>query len=243
LASFVYSFVVLVLGLVVGSFANVLIYRIPRRLSIVRPGSFCPECKAPLTVNEKIPVLSFLTLGGKCAHCGKKISPRYPIVELANALGWLGVFAVEGFTFPGVVGCILFTGLLVASATDLTQGVIPNKLCLGLGIFGLAAMERLLGAVVGGGLLLIFAVLGRLVFKREAMGGGDLKLLAASGAFLGWKLVLVAAFIAVVAGALYGAVYKIITKKETLPFGPFLAVGVMAAYLAGVAILAWYLFL
>jgi len=81
------------------------------------------------------------------------------------------------------------------------------------------------------------------VFKREAMGGGDLKLLAASGAFLGWKLVLVAVFIAVVAGALYGAVYKIITKKETLPFGPFLAAGVMAAYLAGDAILAWYLYL
>ncbi|MCX7022421.1 MAG: prepilin peptidase [bacterium] len=252
MASFVYSFVVLVLGLVVGSFANVLIYRVPRRISILRPGSFCPECKAPLTANEKIPVLSFLTLGGKCAHCGKKISPRYPIIELANALGWLGVFAVEGFTFPAVVGCILFTGLLVAAATDLTEGVIPNKLCLGLGIFGLAAsfypfglepLDSLLGALVGGGLLLIFAVLGRLVFKREAMGGGDLKLLAASGAFLGWKLVLVAAFIAVGAGALYGAVYKIITRKETLPFGPFLAAGVMAAYLAGETILAWYLFL
>jgi leader peptidase (prepilin peptidase)/N-methyltransferase len=252
LASFVYAFVILVLGLVVGSFANVLIYRIPRGISILRPSSFCPECKEPLSANEKIPVLSYLTLGGRCSHCGRKISPRYPVVELGNALGWLGVFAVEGYTFSGIVGCVLFTGLLVAAATDLTEGVIPNKLCLGLGIFGLAAsfypfgvepLESLLGVLVGGGLLLVFAALGRLIFKREALGGGDLKLLAASGAFLGWKLVLVAAFIAVVAGALYGAVYRLVTKKETLPFGPFLAVGVMAAFLAGDAVLAWYLFL
>ncbi|MCK4592976.1 prepilin peptidase [bacterium] len=252
MASFLYAFVILVLGLVVGSFANVLIYRIPRGISILRPSSFCPECKKALTVNEKIPVLSYLTLGGKCSHCGKKISPRYPVVELGNALGWLGIFAVEGYTFAGVVGCLLFTGLLVAAMTDLTEGIIPNKLCLGLGIIGLAVsfypfglepLDSLLGALVGGGLLLIFALLGRLVFKREAMGGGDLKLLAAAGAFLGWKLVLVAAFIAVVAGAVYGVIYKLVTKKETLPFGPFIALGAMTAYLAGEIMLNWYLML
>lgn len=250
MASFLYAFVILILGLVVGSFANVLIHRIPRGISILRPSSFCPDCKEPLTANEKIPVLSYLTLGGKCSHCGKKISWRYPVVELGNALGWLGIFALEGYTFSGIAGCLLFTGLLVAAMTDLTEGIIPNKLCLGLGIIGLASsfypfglepLDSLLGALVGGGLLLVFALLGRLIFKREAMGGGDLKLLAAAGAFLGWKLVLVAVFIAVVAGAVFGVIYKLATKKETLPFGPFIALGSMTAYLFGETILGWYL--
>jgi len=247
---FVAAFVVWILGLVFGSFANSLIHRLPRKLSIVHPGSFCPGCETPLTADEKIPVLSYLTLGGKCAHCGERISPRYPLVELGNALGWLGVFLRFGFNFQAVTGCLLFTGLLVAAVIDLEEGLIPNGLTLGLALIGFAAsllpfgldpLDSLFGILVGGGFLLLFALLGRLIFKREALGGGDLKLLAAIGAFVGWKLVLLAAFIGVVLGAIVGGVRWAVTGQRELPFGPFLAVGGMTAFLAGELILGWYL--
>lgn len=247
---FVAAFVVWILGLVFGSFANSLIHRLPRKLSIVRPGSFCPGCETPLTADEKIPVLSYLTLGGRCAHCGDRISPRYPLVELGNALGWLGIFLRFGFNFQAVTGCLLFTGLLVAAVIDLEKGLIPNGLTLGLALIGFAAsllpfgldpLDSLFGILVGGGFLLLFALLGRLIFKREALGGGDLKLLAAVGAFVGWKLVLLAAFVGVVLGAIVGGVRWAVTGKRELPFGPFLAVGGMTAFLAGELILGWYL--
>ncbi len=247
---FVAAFLVLLLGLVIGSFANTLIHRLPRRLSIVRPGSYCPHCKTPLSADEKIPVLSYLTLGGKCSHCKAKISPRYPLVELGNALGWLGVFFRFGFSFESVVGCLLFTGLLAAALIDVEHGIIPNGLTVGLLMigfaasfypFGLGPLDSLLGVLVGGGLLLVFALLGKLIFKREAMGGGDLKLLAAAGAFVGWREVLLAAFIAVVLGAIVGGVRWAVTGKRELPFGPFLAAGALTAYLAGGIILDWYL--
>jgi leader peptidase (prepilin peptidase)/N-methyltransferase len=247
---FVIAFVVLVLGLVFGSFANVLIYRLPLNISIVRPGSFCPACKEPLSADEKLPLMSYLSQGGRCLHCKEKISLRYPLIELAMALGWLGLLLHYGAAFEALVGAVLFFFLLTTAATDITSGLIPDKLTIPMMIigfalsfypFGLTPFSSLLGVLIGGGLLLLFALLGKVIFKREAMGGGDLKLLAGIGAFVGWEAVLLTAFIAVLTGAIYGAVYQGITKKKELRFGPFLALGGLVAFLFSDTILGWYL--
>lgn len=214
--------VAFLLGMCVGSFANVLILRLPESQSVVHPGSRCPSCRRPLVWYENVPVLSYLALRGRCRTCRAPISVQYPLVELAAGVLFAGNFLLLAERDPSTAGLAaladgewvrgaLFTTLLLAIAlTDLRTYLIPDELSLGgLGVGiaasflpgGLTPLQAVLGAIGGGGLLLLVAWLGALVFRKEAMGGGDVKMLAMVGAFVGWQ----GAFLTVFLGALLGS--------------------------------------
>ncbi|HOB08472.1 MAG: prepilin peptidase [Limnochordia bacterium] len=222
-----------VLGLVFGSFINVLIWRIPRRESIVFPGSHCPDCGKTLSARELIPVVSYLIQKGKCIHCGRRISWQYPAVELITAVG----FAFYQWREPSwaalVSKLILFSLLIVAAAIDLRHKRLPNVITIPGMVLGMILAfagwsvpigSSLLGLMVSGGLLMAIALL------TKGMGMGDVKLAALIGAFIGPWPALASIFIASLAGAVVGSIYLLITKqgrKTPIPFGPFLAFGAL----------------
>lgn len=239
---------VLLLGLAVGSFLNVLIYRIPRRLSVVKGTSFCPACQHRLNWLDLIPVFSFLFLRGKCRYCRAPISPRYPMVELLNALSYLLVYAVYGLQWLSAVYAIVCSCLIALSMIDIDTQQIPDRFHLVIGLCGVAAgllpggsigwLERLIGLFCVSLPLLALAIL------TDGVGEGDIKLFAACGLLLGWKLIVLAMLLAAVAAGLYGGILMAVKKaggKTPIPFGPFIAFGVMISLLAGDAILTWYL--
>jgi len=257
-------------GLVFGSFANVCIWRIPRGEEVVLTPSHCPECRAQIRWSDNIPVLSFLLLGGRCRACRKPIDHRYPLVELASGLVFLCLFLHFGLQPRLAVALAFGWSLLVVSFIDLKHYIIPDAVTLpGIGIGLLAAglataglpvaidplpggryalpfiIESLAGAVLGGGFLLVAAWAGRLAFKQEAMGGGDVKLAAMIGAFLGWKALMFAMFAAFLAGTLAGVALMLFgfirTRRAVVPFGPFLALGALAALFLSRAAVNWYL--
>jgi leader peptidase (prepilin peptidase)/N-methyltransferase len=219
------AFLVFLLGLCVGSFTNVLIFRLPDSESVVRPASRCRSCARALAWYENIPLASFLALRGRCRTCGTGISLQYPLVELAVALIFAGNFLLFSRTADPasslvevalgepewIRGAIFMTILLAIAVTDLRTYIIPDELSLGgmlLGIAlsflpeGVSPVDSIVGAVAGGGLLLVVAWVGSAVFRKEAMGGGDIKMLAMIGAFVGWQGVLLTLFL----GALLGSV-------------------------------------
>lgn len=236
----------LLVGAGVGSFANVCIHRIPRGKSIVRPRSRCPRCHALIRWYENIPVASFLALRGKCARCRKPISFRYPLVEFLTA-ALVGFVFVQAPAGPGLVfGVALTFVLVVISVIDLDWRIIPDIFSLGLLWTSLSASplnERLgwtgveralssgLGATAGFLSAWVMAEVGRRVFRREALGGGDVKLLAGIGALLGWRGVLTTWFLASIFGSLVFLGLRARRKMNWgayLPFGPFLAAGAWA---------------
>jgi leader peptidase (prepilin peptidase)/N-methyltransferase len=241
--------VFLVFGLVVGSFLNVCIYRIPRKISIVKPFSFCPSCKEAIKPWHNIPVLSFILLKGKCAYCEAKISVRYPIVELLNGILYVTAYLSFGLTYALPFILIFISSLIVISFIDLDFQIIPDIISIPLIFSGLVLSllphdsaglvsnikESLIGAVVGGGSLLIVSIV-----SKGGMGGGDIKLNAGIGAFLGWKSALLTIF----AGSLIGSVIGIIILKKTgnrkIPFGPFLSIGALISLFFGERIFSWY---
>lgn len=232
------------LGLVLGSFVNVLIHRIPREESIVHPRSRCPACRKPIRWYDNIPLASFAWLKGRCRSCRTRISWRYPVVEalvgmLAAGLGmrWGGDWAWLAVSLAAL--CVL----VAIAFIDLDTMLIPDALSLGLLAGGLAVSlfnplldspalpklaESLIGAAVGFGLTWATAALGERLFKKEALGGGDIKLLAAVGAWSGWLGAFNCLFLGSLAGAVYG-VYLIATgrirRRDPMPFGPFLSLG------------------
>jgi len=244
--------VVFVLGTLFGSFANVCVYRLPQRLSIVFPGSHCPCCQESLRPWHNIPLLSYVLLGGRCATCKMAISPRYPLVELGNGLLYVVLCHHYHFSVQGVVFALFATALLIVSCIDLAHTIIPDAITLPGIVVGLGTSlwltpvgvgNAVLGVLVGGGLFLLMAVLSVLILQREGMGGGDIKLIAMIGAFLGWHAVLVTIFLGAVLGALVGTVLMLLRRqgrKEPLPFGPFLATGALLAMVWGETILTWY---
>lgn len=245
----VYSFL---LGLCVGSFLNVCISRMPRGESVVRPRSRCPDCGAELAWYENVPVLSYLWLRGRCRHCRGSISPRYPAVELAAGGLWLGSAALYGASWEGLEAAVLLSLLLAIAVVDGRHQIIPDPLSLGglgaglaLSLFpgGIGPLESAAGAAVGFVLLWTVARVGERVMDVPVMGGGDVKMLAMAGAFVGPAGTLLTVFLASLAGAaVYGPVAILRGERLLrLPFGIFLAVGAAAAYLAGEAIGAWYL--
>ncbi len=244
-------FIAVALGAMTGSFANVCIYRLPRHESIVSPGSHCPRCGEPVRWHDNVPILGYILLRGRCRDCGGPIGVRYPIVEGAMTLLFLGFWFLEGGRWAPFAADALFgLALVVTIGIDLEHRLIPDRVTLPLLGFGLAislipggltALESLIGALAGGGVMYLIAVVGDAVYKRETMGGGDIKLTAAIGAFLGWKLLIVALFAAFVLGALGGLLYLALGGKDrTIPFGPSLAVGALVALAAGEAIWTWY---
>ncbi|OGW82777.1 MAG: hypothetical protein A2Z83_05305 [Omnitrophica bacterium GWA2_52_8] len=228
------------LGAVFGSFLNVCIHRVPKGESVVKPGSRCPECLKPIRWFDNIPVLSFLALRGQCRNCGVKISPRYFLVELSSGGFWLGLWKLYGFSGFSAAGVILFSILLVVSATDFETGFIPDKLTFpgmaagfllsalfpalqGESLWYRGELKSLLGFVAGGGILLAIGFFGNWIFKKESMGGGDIKLIAMLGAFLGVEKVLLVFLFAPLAAIPFALYMKFARKAETIPFGPFLA--------------------
>jgi len=244
--------VVFILGTLFGSFANVCIYRLPQRLSIIFPGSHCPACQEALRPWHNIPLLSYLLLGGQCARCKTAISLRYPLIELSNGLLYIFLYHQYHLSVQTVVFALLTTALLIVSCIDLAHTIIPDAITLPGTVVGLGTSlwltpvglrNAILGVLLGSGLFLLMAILSVVMLKREGMGGGDIKLIAMLGAFLGWHAVLVTIFLAAVLGASVGLALILLRRKgrrEPLPFGPFLALGALLAMVWGDTILTWY---
>ena len=236
-------------GAVLGSFLNVCILRLPAQLSIVSPGSRCPKCGYVLRWYDNIPMLSWLLLGGKCRSCRAPISIQYPLVELATALIWAGSVWAKGPSIEMATGGLFFTLLLGIAMTDAREYIIPDEFSLGGLVIGLllsldggfhAIGQAILGAVVGFALLYAVALAGKAMFKEEAMGGGDIKMMAMVGAFTGWTGVLLTIFLGSLLGTLIFVPLHLIGKKKLVPFGVFLALGAAVTYLWGPAIVEWY---
>ena len=240
-----------VLGLVVGSFLNVCILRwgAEPKQSVVRPPSRCPKCGTGLRWFDNVPIVSWLVLRARCRGCGEPISPMYPLVELATALVWAFMVWRFGFGLDALRGAVFATILFGIAMTDARAYIIPDEFSLGglaLGIlFALLAGRQalgtaLLGAAVGFGLLWLVAVAGEWIFKQEAMGGGDIKMMAMVGAFLGWQGTLLTVFLGALIGSLIFVPLSLMGHKRLVPFGIFLAVGAAATYMVGPAVLDWY---
>jgi len=236
-------------GLLIGSFLNVCIVRLPADLSVVRPGSRCPKCGTPIRWWDNIPVFSWLVLGGKCRSCKTRISLLYPVVELIVGLLFFGAVLQYGLTIEAVRAAIFGTLLLGIALTDGRTYLIPDEFTLGgLGLALVIALasgfQALLGALVGAlvGFLVLWVVgaAGKWILKEEAMGGGDIKMMAMVGAFLGWQGVLLTIFLGALTGTVIFLPLKLMRKSRLVPFGVFLSLGAAVTFLIGPAILDWY---
>lgn len=239
------------LGLVLGSFLNVCIVRwgAEPKQSVVRPRSRCPRCQASLKPWDNVPVVSWLLLRGKCRSCGLPISPMYPMVEIATAVIWGGMVCWHGPTFEALRGAVFLTLLLGLALTDYRAYILPDEftlggLVLGLGLAAWAGVDPLItaiiGALVGFGTLWLVAWLGQKVFRKEAMGGGDIKMMAMVGAFLGWPGVFLTIFLGALLGTLVFLPLTLLGREKLVPFGIFLAMGAAVSWLVGADIIAWY---
>jgi leader peptidase (prepilin peptidase) / N-methyltransferase len=250
---------VFVVGLIIGSFANVVIYRIPRKLSIIKPGSHCPSCNTPIRPYDNIPLISFLILKGKCRKCGKRISWRYPMVELANGLLYLLAYYKSLYGEPNIslflVSIYLSTVFLIIFLIDYDFKIIPDSLSLsGIIIgFGVSFLPGLsirplvsgIGIIVGWVLFLVIAELGDRLFKKESMGGGDVKLAAMLGAFVGWQGIFLVLCLASLLGTVIGLTALALAKDKesarTIPFGPFLVTAGLITFYWGHQLIAAYI--
>jgi leader peptidase (prepilin peptidase)/N-methyltransferase len=240
-----------ILGAIIGSFLNVVAYRLPRSKSLVTPGSQCPGCDTPIKPYDNVPVLGWLLLRGRCRTCRTAISPRYPAVEALTAALAVAVILVEHSTVDKVLGLVLVGILVPIALIDLDHQIIPNKItapaailavAIGLALKPAGVPEQLIAGAGAAAFLLVFV----LAYPR-GMGMGDVKLAGVLGLFLG-REVGVAIFVAVIAGTLVGAAVMARLgvqrgRKTRVPFGPFLALGGILALLAGPAIVHWYLHL
>ena len=245
--------IILILGLIIGSFSNVCIYRIPKNESIVFPASHCPNCHTPIKAIDNVPILSFLLLKGKCRKCGEKISIRYPVVEFLTGAIYLLIFLIYGRSYQTLIYALLSSALIIISFIDLDVQIIPDEISLPGIVIGLALsfivpyisyLNSLLGIIAGGGIIFLIALAGLAIFKKEAMGGGDVKLSAMIGAFIGWKYIIVSLFIGFFIGAIAGILLillKIRNRDDLVPFGPFIVLGSFITLLWGENILSWYL--
>ena len=233
------------IGLIVGSFLNVCIYRLPKEPpenNVIVPRSFCPNCKHPIAWYDNIPVLSYILLKGRCRYCSARISLRYPFVELFSAIIWVGSYKIWGLSPDMFIYVLFFSLLFVASMVDIEHRIIPDEVSVGGMLAGLVIsflypelhhkashlqglLWSFIGAMAGGGLIYLVAIIGEMIFRKEAMGGGDVKLQAMIGAFLGWKWAVFSFFVGCFVGSAIGIYQLIRYKDSTLPFGPALAIG------------------
>jgi len=238
--------IVTAVGLIFGSFTNVLIARIPAGESIVTPPSHCPHCGHRLGVLDLVPVLSWLWLKGKCRYCRERIRPRYPLVELLTAALFIGVFLRWGLSAWTLAGWALTVILVACSFIDLDEGIIPDVITipgviLGLAVsfFTLGFLPALWGALAFGGVLFLVAVI-----SKGGMGGGDVKLAAVIGSFTGLPGAFITLLLSSFLGAVYGVTLMLVGRagrKTPVKFGPFLAVAAYTAYLFAREIIAWYM--
>lgn len=256
------SLLVFGIGACIGSFLNVVIYRIPAGVSLLHPPSRCPRCLHRLKPYDNVPIWGWLSLGGKCRHCRTRISPRYPAIEAITGILFVLVFWAFSLPLPGLGYWAFLSWLLALSLIDWDTLTLPNSLTqsgliagLGFqivtgwtdgGLPGAASslMTGILGAVVAIWIFDIVTILGSIAFGKTAMGGGDAKLAAMMGAWLGWKLTLLAGFLACAIGAFVGGgamTLGLIDRRQPMPLGPFLAIGAGIALFFGDAMIAAYL--
>ncbi|MBP9013805.1 MAG: prepilin peptidase [Smithella sp.] len=229
-----------IFGAAIGSFLNVCILRLPAETSLIKPSSQCPHCHHAIRYYDNIPIMSFFVLHGRCRDCRAKISWRYPLVELITAVLSLCLFMKFGLSWDYLVFFIFTAVLIVITFIDLDHQIIPDILTLpGIPLFFLAAvfivkipwLEALIGLLIGGGVLFVIALGYEFIAKREGMGGGDIKLLAMIGAFLGWKSLIFILLFSSLTGAVIGIAAMVIHKQDTkyaIPFGPFLSAAAIA---------------
>jgi len=245
----------ILIGLALGSFINVCIYRLPLGKSILRPPSSCPHCDRKIRFYDNIPLISYLILLGRCRYCGHPISRRYPAVEALTGLISLALFTRYGLNYQ-YAAMLLFTGALVTvSFIDLEHQIIPDRISLpgiaaGLTnavIMGhISLVDSLIGIFAGGGILFLIGKAYQLITGREGMGGGDVKLLAMIGAWLGWKSLAFVALFASLTGAVLGSAFLFLSGKGyrvRIPFGPFLCLGALFYLFFGRQFVNWYLHL
>jgi leader peptidase (prepilin peptidase) / N-methyltransferase len=240
--------VVAVFGACVGSFLNVVIHRVPRGESIVTPPSACPKCQRRLRPWENVPVVGWLALRGRCAGCRESISPRYPLIETAGALLALGCLWQFGLSLHALLSFALLAAMLAVALIDWEWMIIPDGISLGFLALGLAAspwsgpgiLASVVGAVIGGGLLLVVGVLWEKLRGVEAMGGGDIKLMAAVGAFLGAIPALLVIFIGAFLGAIVGVILMRREGQARIAFGTFLAAATLVVVFVGQPLIDWY---
>jgi leader peptidase (prepilin peptidase)/N-methyltransferase len=242
---------VICFGLIIGSFLNVCIHRLPRGESVVWPASKCPHCGALLKPYDNIPVLGYMMLGGRCRSCGARISPRYPIVELLT----MGVFVAAYLLYPmplAVQRIVLGCAMIVLFFVDLEHQRLPNEITIpGIAVGFVFSFfmppgwqSSLIGIVAGGGTLWLVGELWFLIRREEGMGFGDVKMLAMIGAFLGAKLMLATLFVSTILGSVIGVGLIATNKgnlKTALPFGCFLALGAILASVFGDIAVNWYM--
>ena len=252
----------IIFGAIVGSFLNVCISRLPKGESVVRPGSHCPKCNTPIRVYDNIPILSYILLRAKCRYCHDPISVQYPLVEGITALSSLLLFIKFGPSLSYLFYFVFVAALIVITVIDLYHQIIPDVISLpgivvgllgsALGLVGPLVISQvtfwasLIGVISGGGSLYLVATVYHWLFKREGMGGGDVKLLAMIGAFLGWKAVILTILLSSFIGSLIGITVILIRGKDfkyAIPFGPFLSLGAVFSLFWGEDLIRWYLYL
>ncbi|MCH5199827.1 MAG: prepilin peptidase [Oscillospiraceae bacterium] len=236
----VLSIMMFAFGSVVGSFLNVVAYRVPKKESLIKGRSHCTTCGKKILNRDLIPVFSWIFLGGKCRFCKSRISSQYMVVELIMGLSYLAAYLVLGLTLELAYAVVLFPILMTLSLWDYERKEIPYACSISIAVLGLISIftaempwyEHLIGAAI---IAVPFAVLAFL----GTMGGGDVQLMAAAGLLLGWNI-LPAAMIGIILGAIFGIVIKAITKHNLICFGPFLSIGIAAGYLFGTDIINAY---
>ena len=260
-------------GLLIGSFLNVCIYRLPRDLSVVRPRSFCPECEKPIAWYDNIPLVSYVLLKRRCRHCGTSIPARYPVVEALTAALFFSFVAALGPTWPALKYCLLSALLVGMIFADLEELILPDEFTLGgvvagfalswvvpvsdglagilfsiarwpLNIHAVSLAESVLGAVIPSACLWLTGAVYEKVRHKEGLGFGDVKMVAAIGAFLGLHYTLLTLIVGSLLGSVVGVVYILATRKDhttyPLPFGSFLGVAAIGVSLVGQRVIAWY---
>lgn len=233
-------------GIVIGSFLNVCIYRIPKKESIVVVGSHCMNCNHKLVWYDLFPLFSFLFLRGKCRYCGSKISPQYPIVEFINGVLYVIVFAVNGIGFESALYALLTSALLVLSVIDYRTMEIPiviNGAIMVLGILHIVCdFENCIHYIIGFFAASLFLLLCLILTRGKGIGGGDIKLMAVAGLCLGWQNILLALAAGCIVGSVIQCIIIAVTKNKTkFAMGPYLSVGIFVAMLWGNAFVDWYI--
>ena len=254
------ALIAFIFGSMIGSFLNVCILRLPKEESIVFPPSHCAGCQKAIAPYDNIPVLSYFILGGKCRNCKVKFSWQYPLIEALTGALFVLFLHTFGLTPKGFLYLYLCLGLLAQTVIDMRYRIIPDEITLPAIVIGLAVsgvfpdihgqtthwggfLASLKGLLLGGGFLYAVGTIAEWILKKEAMGGGDVKLLAAIGAALGWRAVLWTVFVSALVGSVVGITEKYVLRKGDgyVPYGPFLAFGAFLYFFIGPQAIEWYL--
>lgn len=243
-------------GLIIGSFINVCIYRIPRHENIAFPASHCTTCGHQLQVSDLIPVFSYIFLGGKCRYCKSKISPRYPLVEILHSLLYMIVVMYFGFTIQSMMYCLFTSFMLVLTMIDFEHMILPTKIIIAGAVTGVILRiiqsivykdytfltDSILAAVIGGALFYTIFYVSKVLLKREGMGFGDVRYITMIGIFLTPELLALTILISAVTASVYGVIqlYILKTSKE-FPYGPFISIGAFISIILGDKMINWYL--